>query len=71
MSNRAIEVIVNGQPHPFDSPPSVAELLDQLGLTGQRLAVELNGAIVAESRHNQHRLADQDRIEILQAAGRR
>jgi sulfur carrier protein len=64
-----MQVIVNGQRHPFDTPPTVAELVQALGLAGRRLAVEVNREIVPRSRHDAHRLADGDRVELVQAMG--
>ena len=48
---------------------TVAALLATRGLTGKRVAVECNGAIVPRSRHGDTRIADGDRIEIVVAVG--
>jgi sulfur carrier protein len=47
----------------------VAALLDGMGLTGKRLAVERNGEIVPKGRHAEAQLADGDRLEIVIAVG--
>jgi len=62
-------IIVNGQKHRLPGEPSVAEALGALGLTGRRVAVECNGAIVPRSTHAERRLHDGDRIEIVVAVG--
>ena len=48
---------------------SVAVLVDQLGYTGKRIAVERNGEIVPRSRHAETLLDDDDRLEIVVAVG--
>jgi sulfur carrier protein len=64
-----IEITVNGEPHRLDTPFLVSRLLDQLGLTGKRLAVELNGEIVPRSQHASTALTDGDKLEIVVAVG--
>ncbi|MGH9653234.1 MAG: sulfur carrier protein ThiS, partial [Bryobacteraceae bacterium] len=41
-----IDVIVNGEPSQIPSGHSVAQVLEDLGIAPERVAVELNGAIV-------------------------
>ena len=41
-----IRILVNGAPREFPQPPTVAQILDELALTGKRLAIERNGQIV-------------------------
>ena len=50
-------------------PVSVAGLLDQMGLTGKRLAVERNGEIVPKGLHAATPLAEGDTLEIVVAVG--
>jgi sulfur carrier protein len=64
-----MQVIVNGSPHRFESPPTIDELVQSLGLAGRRLAIEVNREIVPRGRHAEHRLADGDEIELVQAMG--
>ena len=64
-----IALTVNGEPRQFDPPLRVAELVDRLGLTGKRIAVELNGEIVPKSQYDDTPLADGDRLEIVVAVG--
>ncbi len=51
------------------APASVASLLDEMGLTGKRLAVERNGEIVPKGLHATTALATGDRLEIVVAVG--
>jgi thiamine biosynthesis protein ThiS len=48
---------------------TVLELLAQLGLAEQRVAVELNLEIVPRARHGEARLGDGDRLEIVTLVG--
>ena len=48
---------------------TVVDLLAQLGLGEQRVAVELNLEIVPRARHAETRLGDGDRLEIVTLVG--
>jgi len=60
---------VNGEQHSFETAPTLTHLLEHLGLTGKRLAVERNGEIVPRSQHPDTVLADGDKLEIVVAVG--
>jgi sulfur carrier protein len=64
-----ISVSINGAPQTFDVAPSVAELIQQMQLTGKRIAIERNGEIVPRSLFADQRLADGDKLEIVVAVG--
>jgi sulfur carrier protein len=64
-----LELTVNGEGRRFDSPLNVSGLLDQLELTGKRVAVELNGEIVPRSQHSVTALKNGDQLEIVVAVG--
>ena len=68
-SSASLSVTVNGEARALAGPVSVAGLLDQMGLTGKRLAVERNGEIVPKSLHGETALAEGDRLEIVVAVG--
>ena len=55
--------------HALTMPLTVAALVEALGYTGKRIAVERNGEIVPRSRHGDVALAEGDRIEIVVAVG--
>ena len=63
------DLIVNGEARSFDTLPTVAVLLEGMGLAGKRVAVERNGEIVPKGRHAETALAADDRIEIVVAVG--
>lgn len=64
-----MEISLNGVPRQFPAPLTVASLVDTLGYTGKRIAVERNGEIVPRGRHAEVVLADGDRLEIVVAVG--
>ncbi|WP_448508065.1 sulfur carrier protein ThiS [Immundisolibacter sp.] len=64
-----MDILVNGQPHAADDGLTVAQLVAQLGLTGKRLAVEVNRDIVPRGEHATRSLRDGDRVEIIHAIG--
>ena len=64
-----MEIVLNGQPKSLDGPVNIAELIESLGFTGKRIAVERNGEIVPKSAHAQTMLAAGDRLEIVVAVG--
>jgi sulfur carrier protein len=48
---------------------TLTELLEELSLTGKRIAVEINGAIVPRSAYAATALTAGDRLEIVGAVG--
>lgn len=64
-----MELTINGESRQFSAPLSVAALVEVLGYTGKRIAVERNGEIVPRGRHGEVELAAGDRIEIVVAVG--
>ena len=64
-----IRLSVNGSTKAFEQPLAVAELLQQMALTGKKVAVERNGEIVPRGAHASTLLADGDRLEIVAAVG--
>jgi thiamine biosynthesis protein ThiS len=64
-----MELTVNGENRSLADGASVADLVEELGLTGQRLAVEVNQEIVPRSAHPGHELRAGDRVEIVHAIG--
>ena len=64
-----VTIHVNGAARALGQGESVADLVRELALEGKRIAVEVNGAIVPRSRHDQTRLRAGDRVEIVGAVG--
>ncbi|HEX5802248.1 MAG TPA: sulfur carrier protein ThiS [Azospira sp.] len=64
-----MNLTINGERREFPAPLTVAALLEQLGLAGKRIAVEMNGEIVPKSRHGATPVGEGDRFEIVVAVG--
>ena len=64
-----MEITINGESRQFPAPLTVAALVEALGYTGKRIAVERNGEIVPRRRHADVALDSGDRIEIVVAVG--
>lgn len=61
---------INGKSRSFDATGfTVAALVQQLELTGKRLAIERNGEIVPRSQFDNTQLVDGDKLEIVGAVG--
>jgi len=64
-----MNIVLNGEQHGFADAPTLRALIDQLELTGKRLAVEVNEEVVPRSLHAEYRLREGDRVEIVHAIG--
>ncbi|MDR3298530.1 MAG: sulfur carrier protein ThiS [Candidatus Accumulibacter sp.] len=62
-------ISLNGESRQFPDRLTVAALVESLGCSGRRIAVERNGEIVPRGRHAEVVLADGDSIEIVVAVG--
>ena len=60
---------VNGSPRALEGDTTVAGLLDQIGATAGRVAVELNLRILDRQEFNRTVLKDGDRLEIIGFVG--
>ena len=64
-----ISIILNGNNKQISNDTSISQLLENLNLSGKRLAVEINQQIVPRSEFNSLTLNEQDNVEIVQAIG--
>jgi thiamine biosynthesis protein ThiS len=64
-----MRLVVNGEERSVEGVADVAGLVRTLGLDARRVAVELNLEIVPRSTYAGARLADGDRLEIVQFVG--
>jgi len=64
-----MNVTVNGEKRILPEQTTLGALLVELRLTGQRVAFEVNGAIVPRSQRDAHPLNDGDRVEVVHAIG--
>ncbi len=65
-----MRLIINGENRDLQSPtPTLAALLEHLGMKADRVAVELNRKIVARDQWPQTPVADGDCLEIVHFVG--
>ena len=64
-----MEVLLNGEIQQLPAEITITQLLQQLGLQDKRLAMELNGEIVARSYFQHQKIHAGDKIEIVHAVG--
>lgn len=64
-----MKIFLNGEEKSINPALTVTQLLDEIGLAGRRVAVEINREIVPRSRHAEHRLQDSDHVEVVFAIG--
>jgi thiamine biosynthesis protein ThiS len=64
-----MKLIINGEEKSVDKVSSVSDLLRELGLKADRVAVELNREIAARGSWDSTHLKDGDRLEIVQFVG--
>jgi thiamine biosynthesis protein ThiS len=66
---KVITININGATRQLPDFANVAMLIEDMGLTGKRIALELNGEIVPRSSFSTQKLADKDRLEVVVAVG--
>ena len=64
-----MNISINGETKQVMDGLTAAELVDQMGLAGRRIAMEVNLEIVPRSRYEKHAFQDGDKIEIVHAVG--
>lgn len=60
---------VNGEDLEIDNQSTAATLITQLGYQDQRIALEVNEAIISKSKHVEFTLNKGDQVEIIKAVG--
>lgn len=64
-----MQIVLNGKIQQLRDNSSVQTMLEEMSLQDKRIAVEVNQEIIPRAKHDQHRLVDGDRIEIIHAVG--
>jgi len=64
-----MQIFVNGEPKQCPESVSLAQLIAQFGMKGDRVAVELNREIVPRAHWSDTELSDGDRLEIVHFVG--
>ncbi|RUM83235.1 MAG: thiamine biosynthesis protein ThiS [Candidatus Thioglobus sp.] len=60
---------VNGEDLEINNQSTAATLITQLGYQDQRIALEVNEAIISKSKHVEFTLNEGDQVEIIKAVG--
>jgi sulfur carrier protein len=70
VSTQLIQIYINGNSRQFElAQANIAHLVENLGLTGKRIAIERNGEIVPRSQYAETPLLAGDKLEIVGAVG--
>ena len=64
-----IAISINGITRQLPDTTSVSALIEEMGLSGKRIALERNGEIVPRSTFPMQQLADGDKLEVVVAVG--
>jgi len=64
-----MNLVINGKETSFNSPLTLAGLIEQLGMKPDRVAVELNRYIAPREQWAATNLAEGDRLEIVHFVG--
>ena len=64
-----MQIYLNGEPREIPENTTAAALIESMGLTGKRIAMEVNLEIVPRSRHAAYLFKPGDKIEVVQAIG--
>ena len=64
-----MKITVNGDPFEVAGPLTVTELLAQLDINAQRVAVELNLVVLKRAAFGETMVSDGDEIEIVNFVG--
>ena len=64
-----MEILLNGERREVREGTSVGELLGELRLASEQVAVELNKRLVRRAQHQETRLAPGDELEVVTLVG--
>ena len=64
-----MQIILNGDLVETADGGTLEELLQQLGISRERVAVEMNAEIVPKANYEKQLLSDSDKIEIVHFVG--
>lgn len=64
-----MKLVVNGEERTVPPSCTIAGLLDLLGVERERVAVEVNLAVVRRADHDSHVLSPGDQVEVVAFVG--
>lgn len=64
-----MQIEINGKLQQIGENSSVQSVLENMHLEDKRVAVEVNREIIPRAMHAEYKLAEGDKVEIIQAVG--
>jgi len=64
-----LDIELNGAAHRLPAEASLHDLVESLGLAGQKLALAVNRQVVPRERWRDTRLQARDRVDVVRAIG--
>jgi len=64
-----MKLVINGEDREFETLTTVSDLIGQLGMKPDRVAVELNRDLISRDRWTTTPLSEGDRLEIVHFVG--
>ncbi|KJR40937.1 ThiS, thiamine-biosynthesis [Candidatus Magnetoovum chiemensis] len=64
-----MDIILNGESYRVKAASTLTELLNELNIHPQRVAVEVNLQIIKKANYEHHSLNDGDSVEIVNFVG--
>jgi thiamine biosynthesis protein ThiS len=64
-----MKLTINGESREFDAVSTISELVSQLGMKADRVAVELNRDLIPRDRWAETQLSEGDKLEIVHFVG--
>ncbi len=64
-----MKLTINGESREFDALSTISELVSQLGMKPDRVAVELNRDLIPRDRWAETQLSEGDKLEIVHFVG--
>jgi len=64
-----MNITINGDSQTIEESCTAAQLVESMGITGGRIAMEVNQEIVPRSTYEQHQFQAGDIVEIVHAVG--
>jgi sulfur carrier protein len=69
VTHQVIRLIVNGESRELKKEATLADLLEEMGTSSDRVAVELNLRVLDKQEYDRTILRDGDRLEIISFVG--
>lgn len=64
-----MNLIINGKPKEYTATCTVADVLQELGISSDTVVVELNQSILQPETFSEQLLKDEDKLEIIRFVG--